>query len=94
MAGTDGADLLSELSGLSRESILKRWEKAKANKRRLDACARHRFFSRSPSEGSPFGKSFVCLNCGGAMNFLSIGEYIEGYQAAGGNPNDIWPGWE
>lgn len=40
-----------------------------------------------------FNGKIVCFNCGGAMDLIKVSEYVRGYIAAGGNPNDVWPGW-
>ena len=86
----DGAAEFSRITGRSREEILSIWEEVKANKARLDACPRHRF-TPVPVR---LGDRFTCTACGGVVNLADLGNYVKGYRAAGGDPNDIWPGWD
>lgn len=64
----------------------------RANRKRLDECPKHRFEIGEP----PYrlGAKATCMHCHGEMELTSIDEYLRGYRAAGGNPNDIVPGWE
>lgn len=64
-------------------------EEVKENNRKIDACKRHRF----SGETLPFGKKYTCLECGGQMKGTDIMSYIQGYEAAGGHCDDIFPGW-
>lgn len=82
----DGTEVLSRVSGLSKDAIRGIWDDVKANSARLQACARHRF-----DGGFQIGQKKVCLVCGGGMGLTDIGNYIRGYEAAGGNANDVWP---
>lgn len=60
------------------------------NQKHLDGCKRHHF----PTFGQvAFGMKLDCSNCGGRMCALQAGAYTRGYAAAGGNPNDVIPGW-
>ena len=34
-----------------------------------------------------------CIHCGGEMDLSSIARYLEGYVAAGGNPDDVLRGF-
>jgi hypothetical protein len=85
----DGAKALSEISGIPREEVLDIWAQVKANQVKLKACTKHRF------EGGlvKIGQQIVCLNCGGKMGLVQAGRYVEGYEAAGGNIDDVWPGY-
>jgi hypothetical protein len=65
------------------------WEEVKANGARKDACPRHHF----TYETVQFGQPIRCDNCGGTMQLTDAGMYVKGYIAAGGNPDDVWPGW-
>lgn len=62
---------------------------AVANRKRLLACPRHRF---EPVVIERLGTHHACLVCGGVMRLTEIGDYARGYRAAGGDPDDIWPG--
>lgn len=62
----------------------------RANHARLRECRRHAF-ERVEIHG--FGQKHTCTACGGVMKLTEIGEYIRGYEAAGGNAGDIYPGW-
>lgn len=63
----------------------------KANIARLNSCDRHLFAQgdhiRHPRHRIP------CRKCGGEMQLVDIGNYIRGYEAAGGDVNDVWPGY-
>jgi hypothetical protein len=56
---------------------------------KLHGCSRHRFV---PAEVK-VGAYYTCLNCGGQIGAVDLGFYIDGYKAAGGNVNDVFPGW-
>lgn len=66
------------------------WEEVKANAAALDACKGHRF----KDEDVAPGEKHHCRACGGKMSIGDVMNYIRGYQAAGGDANDVWPGWE
>lgn len=75
----------------------KLWAEAQTNVARLDACPRH-FFRMTDEQvaagpGALFGAKLTCERCGGRMDMLGVNQYIRGYTAANGNPNDIMPGW-
>lgn len=67
------------------------------NRDKLDACKRHLFNSEIPGiEGgvaAMFGRKMECVNCGGSMDLTAINHYVRGYEAHGGNGDDILPGW-
>jgi hypothetical protein len=65
------------------------WAEIKANASLLKACPRHKI----DPEARRFGKKSVCLNCHGQMDLGEWLSYTAGYKAAGGNPDDVWPGW-
>lgn len=61
----------------------------RANQKSLDECPRH-FFDLGPPPYR-FGLKLTCQNCGGEMDAVKAFVYIQGYEAAGGNPNDVMP---
>lgn len=61
----------------------------RANQNRLDACKRHRFDLGDPPY--EFGMKVTCQNCGGEMDAIKAFVYVQGYEAAGGDPNDVIP---
>lgn len=61
----------------------------KENSRKLDSCSVHKF----SGERMPPGNKHTCLNCGGIMKGENVLYYIKGYEANGGDCNDIYPGW-
>lgn len=71
--------------------------KIKANRDKLDACPGHRFSGEIPgiAEGSigMLGQKIECLRCKGGMDLVALNYYVRGYEAAGGNGNDVLPGW-
>ena len=64
------------------------FKQIKANRAKLIGCARHRI----DPDTYKFGKKMTCLACGGEIDGMELSSYVRGYQAAGGNPEDIWPG--
>lgn len=62
------------------------------NHRRWRECPRHLYRAWDANKHR-LGQKHTCLNCGSSKSLTDIGCYIEGYQAAGGNPNDIMPGY-
>lgn len=68
------------------------------NRRRLDACPRHLFPERVPGieggVGAMLGQKIRCKKCGGEMDLVALNYYVRGFEAAGGNGNDVLPGWK
>ncbi|HCG6030271.1 TPA: hypothetical protein ACX3EJ_001026 [Vibrio parahaemolyticus] len=62
----------------------------KKNNKKLDSCNVHQFEGGDPL---PFGMKYKCKKCGGEMKGTDVLWYITGYEAAGGNADDIYPNW-
>jgi hypothetical protein len=60
------------------------------NHRKLDSCDGHNF---NIPENPKLNQRLECSKCGGTLRFEAIGYYIRGYVHAGGNADDVWPGW-
>lgn len=60
------------------------------NSVRLNNCPMHHF----TYEKLELGQRLKCDNCGGQMQITDAGYYVKGYKAAGGDPENVWPGWE
>jgi hypothetical protein len=86
----DGAAEFSRMTGVPRAEILSMWDQVKINIAKLDACPRHRF------EPVPvrMGDKVRCDNCGGQISLVDLSHYVKGYRAAGGDVNDVWPGYD
>lgn len=73
------------------------WAQAQANVELLNGCSRHHFAMTDEQvvagPAALFGKKLTCQRCNGQMDMLGVNQYVRGYAAAGGNPNDILPGW-
>jgi len=65
------------------------WAEVKANQAKRKQCKRHRILP----EDWAFGRRITCRECGAWMQATDLIYYIEGYEAAGGNADDIWPGY-
>lgn len=87
----DGSKILADLSGIPQDDVKKIWEVAKANVIKLHNCKRHHF--ETAVRPLALGMKLTCDVCGGVIGTTQLAEYIRGYEAAGGNPNDIWPGY-
>ncbi|HCH8284995.1 TPA: hypothetical protein NNQ18_004696 [Salmonella enterica] len=64
-------------------------DEIKANRLLLDNCPRH-FFKLGKIQ---LGEKAQCLRCGGWFSLTTLGDYIRGVVAAGGNPCDVCPDW-
>lgn len=64
----------------------------RANRDKLDACPKHLFEIGPPPYR--FGAKFTCSNCAGYMDAVQAFRYCQGYEAAGGDPNDVMPGFK
>lgn len=65
---------------------LSSFERIKANHAKLDACPRHDFGEIGEVT---FGMKLTCKRCGGEMHAIRANDYARGYEAAGGNPDEI-----
>lgn len=65
------------------------WAEVTVNRLALEGCSQHQFAS-GPVQ---IGQRVQCLKCGGQLRLSDLGQYIQGWQARGGDPNDIFPGW-
>lgn len=62
------------------------FEQIKANRAKLDACPRHAFGELPPLA---FGVKLTCQRCGGTLGAIEAAQYARGFEAAGGNPDEI-----
>lgn len=65
--------------------------KIRDNRDKLDNCKAHNF-GDVPLPFT-FGMKFTCANCGGEMKAVDAFRYIQGFEAAGGNPNKVLQGY-
>ncbi len=65
--------------------------KIRKNINNIERCKKHRFdpdnYGRKP------GAKATCLNCGGVMRLTEVGSYLQGFKAAGGDTEEVWPGY-
>lgn len=62
-----------------------------ARVRRAQACPRH-CYEIGPGPYA-MGTKYLCKHCGDEKRLFEIGQYVQGYQAAGGNARDVCPDW-
>jgi hypothetical protein len=67
-------------------------QRARENRDKLDACTRH-FFPMPPGTPVNLGVKLECERCGGKLDLVAINFYVRGYEAAGGDGNDVVTGW-
>ncbi len=65
----------------------------KENIAKLDNCVKHKF-TLDAEPPYQFGMKLTCENCQGEMKAVDAFRYVQGYKAAGGNPNEVIPGYE
>jgi hypothetical protein len=73
------------------ETINAMMDEIQANQKALNGCPRHLFIR--PDKGWRIGQKITCENCKGVVSNVYMGNYIQGYKAAGGDPKDICPDW-
>jgi hypothetical protein len=66
--------------------------KIRENLKKLKSCKRHNFGIFKPTSGALYNVRYTCKNCGGEMKLGDIWKYISGYEAGGGNSEDILRG--
>lgn len=89
--------LLSKVSGIPEAEIRQIADKIVENARKAEACPRHLFepTPQHPAHILDKRRTFYrCQICGADLQMHEIRQYIAGYQAAGGHPDDIWPKWK
>lgn len=74
-----------------KEKAQELFRQVKENLNRLRNCPRHRF---AADQLVQIGTKVTCLECQGSISLTDVGLYIQGYKAAGGSADDIWPGYE
>ena len=65
------------------------FKQVQENLKKIRECSKHEF---NIEERKPFAK-LTCNNCGGTVDSSYVLHYIQGYKAAGGDPEDIVPGF-
>lgn len=78
------------MSNINKRIAEAAWNRAQENQTRLRGCDRHHF--EEPAE-IVLGMRLTCTKCGGYMRLSDIAMYLHGYQAAGGNTDDVILGW-
>ena len=77
----NGAEVLSRISGISKEEVLASFERAKANIAILAACAGPHVFEALPPENAKqkvFGVRYRCKTCGGEVESRERAWYERG----------------
>ena len=69
-----------------------RFEAIQKNFDKLNECKAHSFIVPPLLQLRPDAR-LKCRNCGGTLEVIAINFYTRGFAAAGGNPNDVFPGW-
>jgi len=72
----DGVEVMSKISGLSKETVQEIWEETQANHRRLQECKGPHDFQ--PVTDGHFSKAFRCSLCGGEVSATNASWYIRG----------------
>lgn len=81
-------DDLANMTGVTRERMMKIWEEVKENKRKLDACPTPHRFGRVEFQSGRAHYVF-CDACGGRMPVHDALTFRRGFAAAGGNPEVV-----
>lgn len=68
------------------DEMRERMARIRANRTALDNCPRHAF---GELPAMAFGMKLTCQRCGGVMDAIEAAAYARGFEAAGGNPDEI-----
>ncbi len=75
---------------LTKEQCAELLRDVKANRKALDECKQHAF---GEIPALFLGVKLHCCNCGGHMMAIEACQYTRGFEAAGGDPNQIITGF-
>lgn len=78
---------------MTREEAQKLWAQVKENALALERCKAHKFEGFAENWWRMPNMRLRCVNCGGEMCANDALHYVRGYQAAGGNGDDVIKGW-
>ncbi|ABO60611.1 hypothetical protein LA345_38990 (plasmid) [Burkholderia vietnamiensis] len=76
----NGIDLLTHVTGLTKEDVTAIHAKAEANRSRLESCARHAF---EPVEPGKLFSRHRCTHCGGEADSVGAHWYARGLAHGG-----------
>ncbi|MBP6801676.1 MAG: hypothetical protein KA128_11120 [Zoogloea sp.] len=76
----DGAGVMADLTGLSRQSMADLAAEVKANSERLSACPYHEFAPVQPM--APLRQRYRCIECGGEIDRHAWYWFQQGRRAA------------
>lgn len=68
-----------------------KFQQMRLNRIRLDACPAHCFEVEGVEVVA--GEKVRCRNCKGEMSLVQANEYVRGFEAAGGDPFQVWATW-
>jgi hypothetical protein len=74
----DGIEIMSRISGLSKEDVKGIWAEVVANKKLLDSCRGPHDFSDMSTDGGIARSKFRCSLCKGVVNGAYRRAYEEG----------------
>lgn len=74
----DGIEVMSRISGMSKEAVRDIWEEVKANKKLLDSCRGPHDFRDMSTDGGLQRVKFRCDLCQGIVNGAYRRAYEEG----------------
>lgn len=67
-------------------------EEVMANHRRRNSCALHYVEKQLADKDKPPTRTlFACKFCKATFDYGYLGAYLAGYEAAGGDPQQVWP---
>ena len=77
---------------MNKEQVAEVLAAIKRNRERLDGCKKHSF-AYPEDRALRFGEKLTCCNCGCVMDAVQAFVYCRGFEAAGGDPNEVIKGF-
>ena len=74
----DGVEILSKVSGLSKDDILSIWDEVRENAKKLEGCPGPHDFQ--PDTSKRLNRDEVCSKCGGKISKVNANWYREGLE--------------
>jgi len=78
----DAAEVLSRVSGLSKEDVRGIWKDVQANHARLEGCDVPHDFQPVHEEGRALTRQYRCTKCGGTLRSAEVQWYFKGLDHA------------